>query len=158
MQQSPLPYYFTVGQVEAALEPAQARLAELETLMADQELYNDAKRFDGEGWYIYVPVGLWAYGGSPLSSHESHAFCSAYDTGSYVMVEKRDSRFERPEDGSRTDGEYTELRRIVELEDGEYFLITARYSESAVAANEYTATEPAAATARQPTYITVLKW
>ena len=32
--------------VEAALEPAQARLAELETLMADQELYNDAKRFD----------------------------------------------------------------------------------------------------------------
>ena len=33
-------------QVEAALEPAQARLAELETLMADQELYNDAKRFD----------------------------------------------------------------------------------------------------------------
>ena len=33
-------------QVEAALEPAQARLAELETLMADQDLYNDAKRFD----------------------------------------------------------------------------------------------------------------
>ena len=33
-------------QVAAALEPAQARLAELETLMADQELYNDAKRFD----------------------------------------------------------------------------------------------------------------
>ena len=33
-------------EVEAALEPAQARLAELETLMADQELYNDAKRFD----------------------------------------------------------------------------------------------------------------
>ena len=33
-------------QVEAALEPAQARLAELETLMADQELYNDARRFD----------------------------------------------------------------------------------------------------------------
>ncbi len=33
-------------QVEAALEPAQARLAELETFMADQELYNDAKRFD----------------------------------------------------------------------------------------------------------------
>ena len=32
--------------VEAALEPAQARLAELETLMSDQELYNDAKRFD----------------------------------------------------------------------------------------------------------------
>ena len=33
-------------EVEAALEPAQARLAELETLMADQDLYNDAKRFD----------------------------------------------------------------------------------------------------------------
>ena len=33
-------------EVEAALEPAQARLAELEALMADQELYNDAKRFD----------------------------------------------------------------------------------------------------------------
>ena len=33
-------------EVEAALEPAQARLAELETLMADQELYNDAARFD----------------------------------------------------------------------------------------------------------------
>ena len=33
-------------EVEAALEPAQARLAELETMMADQELYNDAKRFD----------------------------------------------------------------------------------------------------------------
>ncbi|OUO35423.1 ABC-F family ATP-binding cassette domain-containing protein [Olsenella sp. An290] len=33
-------------QVEAALEPAQARLAELETLMADQELYSDARRFD----------------------------------------------------------------------------------------------------------------
>lgn len=33
-------------EVEAALEPAQARLAELETLMADQELYNDARRFD----------------------------------------------------------------------------------------------------------------
>ena len=33
-------------EVEAALEPAQTRLAELETLMADQELYNDAKRFD----------------------------------------------------------------------------------------------------------------
>ena len=32
--------------VEAALEPAQARLKELEALMADQELYNDAKRFD----------------------------------------------------------------------------------------------------------------
>ena len=33
-------------EVEAALEPAQARLTELETMMADQELYNDAKRFD----------------------------------------------------------------------------------------------------------------
>ena len=33
-------------EVEAALEPAQARLKELEALMADQELYNDAKRFD----------------------------------------------------------------------------------------------------------------
>lgn len=33
-------------EVETALEPAQARLAELETLMADQELYNDAARFD----------------------------------------------------------------------------------------------------------------
>ena len=33
-------------QVEAALEPAQARLRELETLMADEGLYNDAKRFD----------------------------------------------------------------------------------------------------------------
>ena len=33
-------------ELEAALEPAQARLAELEALMADQELYNDAKRFD----------------------------------------------------------------------------------------------------------------
>ena len=33
-------------EIEAALEPAQARLVELETLMADQELYNDAKRFD----------------------------------------------------------------------------------------------------------------
>ncbi len=33
-------------EVEAALEPAQARLAELETLMADQELYADAARFD----------------------------------------------------------------------------------------------------------------
>ena len=33
-------------EVEAALEPAQERLAELETMMADQELYNDAKRFD----------------------------------------------------------------------------------------------------------------
>ena len=33
-------------EVEAALDPAQARLAELEALMADQELYNDAKRFD----------------------------------------------------------------------------------------------------------------
>lgn len=33
-------------EVEAALEPAQTRLAELETLMADQELYNDTKRFD----------------------------------------------------------------------------------------------------------------
>ena len=33
-------------EVEAALEPAQARLAELETLMASEELYSDAKRFD----------------------------------------------------------------------------------------------------------------
>ena len=33
-------------QVEAALEPAQARLKELEALMATEELYNDAKRFD----------------------------------------------------------------------------------------------------------------
>ncbi|MDM8270969.1 ABC transporter ATP-binding protein [Thermophilibacter provencensis] len=33
-------------EVEAALEPAQSRLKELEALMADQELYNDAKRFD----------------------------------------------------------------------------------------------------------------
>ena len=33
-------------EVEVALEPAQARLKELEALMADQELYNDAKRFD----------------------------------------------------------------------------------------------------------------
>ena len=33
-------------QVEAALEPAQARLKELELLMADQELYADAARFD----------------------------------------------------------------------------------------------------------------
>ena len=33
-------------QVEAALGPAQERLAQLETMMADQELYNDARRFD----------------------------------------------------------------------------------------------------------------
>ena len=32
--------------VEAALEPAQKRLAELEQLMASEDLYNDAKRFD----------------------------------------------------------------------------------------------------------------
>ncbi len=33
-------------QVEAALGPAQERLAQLETMMADQGLYNDARRFD----------------------------------------------------------------------------------------------------------------
>ena len=33
-------------EVEAALEPAQARLKELEELMASEELYADAKRFD----------------------------------------------------------------------------------------------------------------
>ena len=33
-------------QVEAALGSAQERLAQLETMMADQELYNDARRFD----------------------------------------------------------------------------------------------------------------
>ena len=33
-------------EVEAALEPAQARLKELEELMASEELYNDARRFD----------------------------------------------------------------------------------------------------------------
>ena len=33
-------------QVEAALGPAQERLAQLETMLADQELYNDARRFD----------------------------------------------------------------------------------------------------------------
>ncbi|OUO46463.1 ABC transporter [Olsenella sp. An285] len=33
-------------EVEAALEPAQARLKELEELMASEDLYNDAKRFD----------------------------------------------------------------------------------------------------------------
>ena len=33
-------------EVEAALEPAQARLKELEQLMASEELYADADRFD----------------------------------------------------------------------------------------------------------------
>ena len=33
-------------EVEAALEPAQARLKELEELMASEDLYNDSKRFD----------------------------------------------------------------------------------------------------------------
>ena len=50
-----------------------------------------ALRYDGDGWYMYVPRSLWYFAGSPLSSHPNWLFSSADGLGSSsIMVELRE--------------------------------------------------------------------
>ena len=106
-----------------------------------------ARRFNGEGWYAYVPVGLWEYGGNPLSSHPSWAFYSAYGTGSTVLVERLEGAGEHAERVTWSNDYEGQWSWCVEVPvNGEFhYLITASWDEGAVSANAYTATEPAAA-------------
>ena len=87
-----------------------------------------AHRFDGDGWYVYVPQGLWKYDGNPLSSHMNWLFSSAYGTGSNVLIELLDEPSEYSE---RTVVSESGDAYVIEVPAGERrFLITASYDSA----------------------------
>lgn len=108
-----------------------------------------AKRYDGDGWYIYVPMQLWKFSGSPMSSHPNWVFTSAYGTGSTVVVERVDGASEHDSATASQSDNGAEHEYKVVVPDGEdsRYVITATWNDEATALNEYTATEPAAAKA-----------
>ena len=91
---------------------------------------------------------LWQYDGMPMSSHLCWAFSSAYGTGSTVTVEQLNgpSPYETVTacEYDSGDGEH-EYAVYVPVTEDVHYVITARWDDSAITLNEYTATEGAAA-------------
>ena len=137
-------YMYTVGGMPVYILDWTSRLNG-----GDDTLGNfPAERFDGDGWYIYLPMQLWQYDGMPMSSHLCWVFSSAYGTGSTVTVEQLNgpSPYETVTacEYDSGDGEH-EYAVYVPVTEDVHYVITARWDDSAITLNEYTATEGAAA-------------
>ena len=109
-----------------------------------------AKRFDGEGWYVYLPVSLWYL----IDSDDGYwKFISTNGTGSSVSVRRYDAPSEYDERTTWTEPTSATTTYHAEIPDGDrHYEITVSWSDAAVAANEYTATEPAAARAIEESF------
>ena len=89
-----------------------------------------ALRYDGDGWYMYVPRSLWYFAGSPLSSHPNRLFSSADGLGSSsIMVELREGTVDTSGAGSA--GPHS-ASRTVDAGDGRHYLISASWDGEAV--------------------------
>ena len=89
-----------------------------------------ALRYDGDGWYMYVPRSLWYFAGSPLSSHPNWLFSSADGLGSSsIMVELREGTVDTSGAGSA--GPHS-ASRTVDAGDGRHYLISASWDGEAV--------------------------
>ena len=88
-----------------------------------------ALRYDGDGWYMYVPHSLWHFAGSPLSSHPNWLFSSADGLGSSsIMVELREGTVDTSGAGSA--GPHS-ASRTVDAGDGRHYLISASWDGEA---------------------------
>ena len=88
-----------------------------------------ALRYDGDGWYMYVPRSLWYFAGSPLSSHPNWLFSSADGLGSSsIMVELREGTVDTSGAGSA--GPHS-ASRTVDAGDGRHYLISASWDGEA---------------------------
>ena len=88
-----------------------------------------ALRYDGDGWYMYVPRSLWYFAGSPLSSHPNWLFSSADGLGSSsIMVELREGTVDTS--GAGSSGPHS-ASRTVDAGDGRHYLISASWDGEA---------------------------
>ena len=106
-----------------------------------------AERYDGDGWYLYLPMNLWQFEGSPMSSHANWVFTSAYGTGSTVVVERLDgaSEYDSKIVSQSDNGAEHEYKVVVPDGEDSHYVITASWNDDDIVLNEYTATEPTAA-------------
>lgn len=107
-----------------------------------------AERYDGDGWYIYVPMQLWQYVGN-ADGRMNWVFGSTYGTGSSIIVEKLDvaSEYDSVTAVKSDNGAEHQYKVVVPDSEDSHYVITASWNDESIALNEYTATEPAAAMA-----------
>ncbi len=120
-------------------------------------------RFDGDGWYIYIPVSAWnldQINTLPDSGAIAFSWLSGYGTGSRIAVAKRTESLESaqrlyeeelgltPTDDGRMIWEYHDdglfsQRRLVKAPDGGYFEIWVQWMDDKITDYPYIAIEPA---------------
>ncbi len=79
-----------------------------------------ARRRDGDGWYLYVPIQAW----NEASSGGTARWVSAYDTGSTISVREASREEMTAERPMLAEGQ---TERFVEAADGRIFLVWTRY-------------------------------
>lgn len=95
-----------------------------------------ARRWDGEGWYVYIPVSGWY----ESSSGGTACWTSAYDTGSFIAVREssvEEMTAERPQLAAG------QAERFVEAPDGRIWLVWTRYDPMLLIRSDMTGLEPA---------------
>ena len=100
-----------------------------------------ARLFAGEGWYIYVPVSLWDYSGSPDGSGLSWTFSSAYGTGSTLTVELVSGAAGEGTTEHNSAPEHSVVRRVA-IDDRSHWEITAEWNSDNLDISPYAAVEP----------------
>ena len=92
-------------------------------------------RYDGDGWYIYIPVSAWSLEASDLRTK----WISDYDTGSTLVVRRASAEEYAAERPQLTDGQAETWHPDG---DGGYWLVFTQYDPAVRALSSWAVTEP----------------
>lgn len=94
-----------------------------------------ARRWDGDGWYVYIPVQAW----SEASSGGTARWVSRYGTGSSISIRQASHEEMEAEGPQLTEGQ---AERFVEAPDGRVFLVWTQYDPALLIRSDMAGLEP----------------
>ena len=107
----------------------------VELLPADETGNYPARRWDGDGWYVYIPVQAW----SEDSSGGTARWVSQYGTGSSISIRQSSHEEMAAERPQLTEGQ---AERFVEAPDGRIWLVWTQYDPAKITDYPPIAREP----------------
>ena len=107
----------------------------VELLPADETGNYPARRWDGDGWYVYIPVQAW----SEASSGGTARWVSQYGTGSSISIRQSSHEEMAAERPQLTEGQ---AERFVEAPDGRIWLVWTQYDPAKITDYPPIAREP----------------
>lgn len=95
-----------------------------------EHAFYPVRRMDGDGWYLYLPVGRW---GEEADSEAGirWAYGSKYPNSNSTLTVERVESGARDETVESVDGGVHTLRRTVPIDENSHWLLTASWDEAA---------------------------